>query len=334
MGILLCGLNGAGKSTIGRILAECMCWQFIDNEDLYFPKEDASYLFSNPRSKEEVIHLLEEKIEEDNRFVFAAVKGDYGEKLLAKLDYIVLIEVPKETRMERVKMRSAQKFGDRIQEHGDLADKENAWFSVVNSRPENFVTEWLERVPCPVIRIDGTAPVEENVDYLLGKLLTYDIQVRQFKKEDAQEVRNLVVRNFLEVNSKDYGLAAMEKLAETYDVGKILNLASYAHTYVFEWNGKIVGTGSISSFWGSLTESILLTIFVIPEFHGKGIGTKIINTLEQDEFYVRASRVEIPASITAVEFYRKFGYDYKNGKKELDEEHHYRLEKFVKAEKI
>ena len=170
MGILLCGLNGAGKSTIGRILAERMSWQFIDNEDLYFPKEDASYLFSNPRSKEEVIHLLEEKIEEDDRFVFAAVKGDYGEKLLTKLDYVVLIEVPKETRMERVKMRSARKFGDRIQEQGDLADTENAWFSVVNSRPENFVTEWLESVPCPVICIDGTAPVEENVDYLLRKL--------------------------------------------------------------------------------------------------------------------------------------------------------------------
>lgn len=214
MGILLCGLNGAGKSTIGRILAERMSWQFIDNEDLYFPKENASYLFSNPRSKEEVIHLLEEKIEEDDRFVFAAVKGDYGEKLLKKLDYVVLIEVPKETRMERVKMRSVQKFGDRIQEKGDLADKENAWFSVVNSRPENFVTEWLERVPCPVIRIDGTAPVEENVNYLLEKLLTCDIQVRRFKKEDAQEVRNLVVRNFLEVNSKDYGLAAMEKIVK------------------------------------------------------------------------------------------------------------------------
>ena len=157
------------------------------------------------------------------RFVFAAVKGDYGEKLLTKLDYVVLIEVPKETRMERVKMRSAKKFGDRIQEHGDLADKENSWFSVVNSRPENFVTEWLERVPCPVIRIDGTAPVEENVNYLLRKLLTYDIQVRRFKEEDAKEIRSLVARNFLEVNSKDYGLAAMEKIvkAEKYEYNKV-----------------------------------------------------------------------------------------------------------------
>ena len=154
------------------------------------------------------------------------------------------------------------------------------------------------------------------------------INVRRFEEEDADEVSKLIVRNFLEVNSKDYGIAAMEKLAKIYDSGKVLNISQYAHMYVFEWDGKIVGTGSISSFWGSKTESILLTIFVLPEFHGKGIGRKIINTLEQDEFYVRATRVEIPASITATEFYRKFAYDYKNGVKELDEEHHYRLEKF------
>ena len=64
---------------------------------------------------------------------------------------------------------------------------------------------------------------------------------------------------------------------------------------------------------------------------GKGVGRKIINILETDEFYVRASRIEIPASITATEFYRKFGYDYKNGVKELDDEHHYRLEKYKEA---
>lgn len=42
----------------------------------------------------------------------------------------------------------------------------------------------------------------------------------------------------------------------------------------------------------------------------------------------RSNRIEIPASITATEFFRKYGYDYKNGIKEMDEEHHYRLEKF------
>ena len=41
-----------------------------------------------------------------------------------------------------------------------------------------------------------------------------------------------------------------------------------------------------------------------------------------------AERIEIPASITAVEFYRGLGYDFKGGIRELDGEGHYRLEKF------
>jgi len=73
----------------------------------------------------------------------------------------------------------------------------------------------------------------------------------------------------------------------------------------------------------------LFTIFVLPEYQGRGVGRTIIETLEQDEFFMRAKRVEIPASITACEFYRKMGYDFKDGIAEVDEEQLYRLEKFV-----
>ncbi len=96
MGILICGLNGTGKSTLGRMLADRMGYEFIDNEDLFFPKTDPSYSFSSPRSEEEVIRLLEEKISENSRFIFAAVRGNYGDRLITSLDYIVLIEVPKQ----------------------------------------------------------------------------------------------------------------------------------------------------------------------------------------------------------------------------------------------
>ena len=54
----------------------------------------------------------------------------------------------------------------------------------------------------------------------------------------------------------------------------------------------------------------------------------IIETLESDEYFLRAKRVEIPASITACEFYKKFGYTYKNGIDKIDEEQLFRLEKF------
>ena len=170
MGILVCGLNGVGKSTLGKLLAERLSYRFIDNEDLYFPKDDTRYEYSHPRGKEEVLRLLEERIEEDPDFVFAAVKGDYGEKLLSLLEHIVVIDVPREIRLARVRERSFRRFGDRIRPGGDLAEKENAWFTQVESRPEDFVLRWLETVDCPVIRVDGTLPVEENVERLVSVL--------------------------------------------------------------------------------------------------------------------------------------------------------------------
>ena len=170
MGILICGLNGTGKSTLGRILADRMGYEFIDNEDLFFPKTDPSYTFSSPRSEEEVIRLLEDKISGNNRFIFAAVKGNYGDRLVALLDYIVLIEVPKQIRSNRVRDRSYQKFGDRILPGGDLYEKENKWFSLTDNRPDTYVTDWLETLDRPVIRIDGTLPVEKNVNYLVSVL--------------------------------------------------------------------------------------------------------------------------------------------------------------------
>ena len=113
------------------------------------------------------------------------------------------------------------------------------------------------------------------------------------------------------INSKDYSeewINALEKRAQPSD---IIERAGWTHFYVAEENDTIIGCGAIGPFWGSETESSLFNIFVLPEYQGKGIGRKIIETLEQDEYFLRAKRVEVPASITAVNFYRKLGYDYK-----------------------
>ena len=170
MGILICGLNGTGKSTLGKMLADRLGYEFIDNEDLWFPKTDPAYKFSGPRSEEEAVRLLEEKISGNHRFVFAAVKGNYGSRLINSLDYIILVEVPKQIRSQRVRDRSYHKFGNRILPGGDLYDRETRWFSLTDSRPDTYVTDWLKTVDCPVIRIDGTLPAERNVDDLVSVL--------------------------------------------------------------------------------------------------------------------------------------------------------------------
>lgn len=154
------------------------------------------------------------------------------------------------------------------------------------------------------------------------------MEIRRFDKSDAKRVVEIIHRNFMEVNIKDYSREAMEELVGSHDEEWLLNIAGFANVYAFCMDQEVVGVGSIAGYWGSVEESILLTIFVVPELHGKGIGRKIIETLEQDEYFLRAKRIEIPASITACGFYEKMGYSYKNGIKELDNEGLYRMEKY------
>ena len=154
------------------------------------------------------------------------------------------------------------------------------------------------------------------------------ITVRRFVPQDAEAVSALVVRTLRISNAKDYPADYIEATVAQHCPNNILQRASWTHFYVACDGETPVGCGAIGSYWGSETESSLFTIFVLPELHGCGIGRFIIQTLEQDELFIRAERVEIPASLTAAEFYRRLGYDYKNGVKELDDEGHIRLEKF------
>ena len=152
--------------------------------------------------------------------------------------------------------------------------------------------------------------------------------IRRFEEKDAQAVSNLIAHTLRTTNSRDYSPEYLENDIAHLRPADILGRAAGQHFYVAEENGRVVGCGAIGSYWGKADESSLFTIFVLPEYQGRGIGRQIIRTLERDEYFLRARRVEIPASITGTPFYLKMGYTYKNGVTEPDEEGLLRLEKW------
>ena len=160
-------MNGCGKSTLGKALAEKIGFHFIDNENLYFSRTNIDEPYTNPKSRTEVEKLLAEEISKHPDFVFAAVKGDYGNDIIPLYDYIVVIDVPKDIRSQRVRNRSYQKFGNRILVGGDLHSQEEAFFQMVDSREDDYIANWLQKVSSPIIRVDGTKTVEYNVEFIL-----------------------------------------------------------------------------------------------------------------------------------------------------------------------
>ena len=154
------------------------------------------------------------------------------------------------------------------------------------------------------------------------------MEMRRFRNEDAVAVSNLIADTLRRVNIKDYSSEYIENSIMTLQPCHILERAAWTHFYVVLIDDEMVGCGAIGPYWGKEDESSLFTIFVSPKYHGQGIGRKIIETLEKDEYFLRAKRIEIPASKTALKFYQKMGYNFKNNIDQVDEEELYRLEKF------
>jgi len=169
--IMICGLNGAGKSTWGKALADKTGWTFKDVEDYYFPKTDPSYPYAVQRTEEEIVKLLHNDLCQNDNIIFAGVRGNYSPEIAAIFTHAVFVSVPKEIRMERVRKRAFDKFGDRVLQGGDLYERENAFYDIIEKRTDETIINWLETLNIPVITVDGRKVVEENVKCILEVLV-------------------------------------------------------------------------------------------------------------------------------------------------------------------
>lgn len=157
------------------------------------------------------------------------------------------------------------------------------------------------------------------------------IEIKEYEEKYAEDISNIVTRNLLEVNSKDYGIEFSKKHSEEFTVDKIKeNFKSRTKVFVALESNNVVGTAGIAKSWyNDNGEYWILTVFVKPENHGQGIGKNLIYKIEEYSEEIKAKKLVVPASITACEFYHKLGYNYANGKKELNEEKMYIMEKLI-----
>ena len=154
-----------------------------------------------------------------------------------------------------------------------------------------------------------------------------EVSLRRFRSGDEFAVSEVIRTTLTVSNSRDYSPEVIKYNIESHSPEVMAKRAAESHFYVAVDGKKIIGCGGITGYWGSTTESYLISVFILPEYQKRGIGRKIIEALEADEYFLRAWRTEVGSSLTAVHFYRKMGYEYKNGVSSPDEIGIVRLEK-------
>lgn len=171
-GIAICGANGCGKTTLGHALSKELSIHHMDIEEYYFDNGIRSY--SNPRSRDEVVKLIQRDIIKNDGFIISAVNCNLSEKINKCYRLVVYMYAPLEVRMERIKNRSYQQFGKRMEIGGDLYEQEQKFFEFVQNESECKTEEtvaWINTLSIPVLQIDGTKSIKEIVKEIIKQIM-------------------------------------------------------------------------------------------------------------------------------------------------------------------
>ena len=168
---MIVGLNGTGKTTLGRALAEALGWFRMDVEDYWFPPASPS---ENPyaveRSRNEVRALMLRDMERHGRFVLSSVRGEWGEAIESRVAAVIVLDAPLETRLSRIDRRSEARFGARVAPGGDMYAQEQRFREIAAARSPQIVEAWVSALSLPVLRLDAARPVNESLSRSLAWL--------------------------------------------------------------------------------------------------------------------------------------------------------------------
>ena len=183
-GISLVGCAGVGKTTIGRKVALHLGYLYLDLDDYYW-NWDAPLPYSQLRPADEVIELLSCSMKGRDHFVISGNIGRIRYFINPLLDFAVMLFAPPSVCLERVKARSFERWGDRVFEDGDLHESHEKFHKDVAMYHTNenisYSLErhqkWLKELTCPVLHIDGTKAVDENVEMIVARYLRRNLDV-------------------------------------------------------------------------------------------------------------------------------------------------------------
>jgi N-acetylglutamate synthase-like GNAT family acetyltransferase len=130
--------------------------------------------------------------------------------------------------------------------------------------------------------------------------MTTDVEIRRATAEDAEAVHEIVLRALRETNAPDYPASVIDRLVLTLPEAVASKLEEW-RAYVAVVDGRIVGTGS-------LNDKTVRAVFVHPDYQDRGIGTKLMDAVENAANAQSLNTLSVQSSITAQSFYAKRGF--------------------------
>lgn len=174
--IYISGASGSGVSTLGAALAARLQVLHIDVDDYYwYPTEPP---FVQSRHPAQRVALLMHALA-DGPWVLSGSLDGWGDEIIQRAGWVVFVDTPTPLRIERLRSRESQRYGERILRGGDMHANYQAFLTWAEgydsgaqagrSRPRHEL--WLKQLTLRSIRVSGEMPVESLLEEVIATVL-------------------------------------------------------------------------------------------------------------------------------------------------------------------
>ena len=171
--IHILGASGSGTTTLGRTLAAHLQCPHFDTDNYFWEPTDPPFT----TKRETVLRqkLLMNDLTAYDTWVLSGSLCGWGDVAIPLFELVVFLSIPRETRIERLRQRELERFGERILPGGDRYEQSQAFLDWaasyedgdLNIRSKHLHEQWLGTLPCPIVRIEGEYTIEEQIDVLI-----------------------------------------------------------------------------------------------------------------------------------------------------------------------
>jgi ribosomal protein S18 acetylase RimI-like enzyme len=125
--------------------------------------------------------------------------------------------------------------------------------------------------------------------------------IRLIEERDLERVSALIQNTLLVSNLADYDLEIVGNLQGSFSPDRLRSLSRKRSIYVFVQAGLLLGTIGLEG-------DKVYNFFVSPDRQGSGIGSELLDYVENRARAQGQRKLNVDSSLTAVAFYRKRGY--------------------------
>jgi len=176
MKILIFGASGSGTTTLGKEIEKRTTFVHLDIDDYYWEKTTPPFQEKIPLKQRN--QNLKTDFEKHENAIISGSMVSWGKEWQSSFDLALFITLNNSERMERLKKREVERYGEKLLTDKNIQQNSNAFLEWANQyenpifdgRSLKIHMNWLKLLNCKVLNIKGEVALQNKTEHVLREI--------------------------------------------------------------------------------------------------------------------------------------------------------------------